>query len=147
MSWVIRTAWTLRISSALCGSSSVFRVQQQLAVCEEFSTSSPSVLVDISPSWPCSTPVWGRRYFSSMLCRGREVVLAHKRVGRKVPFSRQSPDHRQGEWALTVEHLRGVRLGPDQAGEVLLPKATGPSMTCSIAEIGSGASIGQHSAS
>ena len=87
MSWVIRTAWTLRISSALCGSSSVFRVQQPLAVCEEFSTSSPSVLVDISPSWPCSTPVWGRRYFSAMLCRGREVVLAHKRVGRKVPFS------------------------------------------------------------
>ena len=53
------------------------------------------------------------------LRRAREVILAHKHV----PFSQQGPDHRQDKRALAVEHLRGMRLGPDQRGEVLLPQA------------------------
>ena len=46
-----------------------------------------------------------------MLCRVREVVLAYKHVGGKVPIDRQGPDHRQSERALSVEHFRSAWLG------------------------------------
>ena len=69
----------------------------------------------------CGTQVVG----SYMLCRVREVVLAYKHVGRKVPSDRQGSDHRQSERALSVEHFRSTWLGANQRSEVFLAQATG----------------------
>ena len=49
----------------------------------------------------------------------REIVLAHKHVGRQVPLGRQFPNHCQSERAPTVEHLGRAWLRSDQFGEVL----------------------------
>ena len=62
----------------------------------------------------------------SMLCRVREVVLAYKHVGGKVPIDRQGPDHRQSERALSVEHFRSAWLGANQRCEVFLGAGHGP---------------------
>ena len=55
----------------------------------------------------------------------REIVLAHKHVGRQVPLGRQFPNHCQSERAPTVEHLGRAWLRSDQFGEVLLTQAAG----------------------